>query len=424
MWFLLVFAIAVLLAALLSSLAERSILSTAVLLLATGFLCGPGWLGIIQLEPDGLLVEKFAELALFAVLFVEGMDLKVGCLRRHWELPARALVIGMPLTILLIAALAHYLTGLTWIESLLLGAILSPTDPVFASQFVSRPEVPRRLKDFLNVESGLNDGLALPAVFLFLSIAKTTQGSWLDDLGSLLAGIALGVVIPALALAVTQMRMFAVAGVYRPIYGLALAMLLYAVASLTHANEFLAAFVGGVYVATFGSKVKEAFVPLGDPIAELLKLAGVLSFGALLSPHHLSELNWQAYVFGLTTLFLVRPLAVGLSLVGSGLSFGETAAALWFGPKGFASVLYALWVLNFGGASMNTVFDLAALSVALSMLAHSSTDTLIAHMFGDPNNKRTGLAGYVTRGVSDGRNWLQQMMLGVRRREAKSMEEE
>jgi NhaP-type Na+/H+ or K+/H+ antiporter len=381
MWFLLVFAIAVLLAALFSALAERSVLSTAVLLLATGFLCGPGWLGIIQLEPDGLLVEKFAELALFAVLFVEGMDLRVGCLRRHWKLPARALVIGMPLTIVVIAALAHYLSGLTWIESLLLGAILSPTDPVFAAQFVSQPQVPQRLKDFLNVESGLNDGLALPAVFLFLAIAKNTHGDWLDDLGSLAGGIALGIVIPAMTLAVTQLRAFSVAGVYRPIYGLAMAMLLYAVTSLTHANEFLAAFVAGVYVATFGPKVKEAFVPLGDPIAELLKLAAILSFGALLSPHYFYELSWQDYAFALATLLLVRPLAVGVSLIGSGLSAGETAAGLWFGPKGFASVLYALWALNSGGAAMNTVFGLAALSVALSMLAHSSTDTLVARMF-------------------------------------------
>src|SRR5690349_5194326 len=128
MWFLLVFAIAVLLAGLISALANRSILSTAVLLLLIGFLCGSGWLGIIRLDSRGLLVEKLAELVLFAVLFVEGMGLKVGRLRRHWNLPARALIIGMPLTILMIAGLAHYVTGLAWIESLLLGSILSPTD--------------------------------------------------------------------------------------------------------------------------------------------------------------------------------------------------------------------------------------------------------------------------------------------------------
>ncbi|MGN6544744.1 MAG: cation:proton antiporter domain-containing protein, partial [Aureliella sp.] len=330
MWFLLVFAIAVLLAGLVSALANRSILSTAVLLLATGFLCGPGWLGLIQLDAGGSLVETFAELALFAVLFVEGMGLKVGRLRRHWMLPARALIIGMPLTILLIAVLAHYLTGLPWIESLLLGSILSPTDPVFASQLVSQRDVPRRLKDFLNVESGLNDGLALPAVFLFLAMAQNTKDDWLENAGRLLAGAALGLVIPAGAVAAARLPSFAVAGIYRPIYGLAIAMLIYAVTSLTHTNQFLAAFFGGVCVATLAPKAKEVFAPLGEPIAELLKLAGVLSFGALLTPKHLYHLPWQDYAFAVATLLLARPLAVGLSLLGGGLSRGETAAALWF----------------------------------------------------------------------------------------------
>lgn len=381
MWFLLVFAVAVLLAGLVSALANRSILSTAVLLLATGFLCGAGWLGVIQLDPSGATVERFAELTIFAVLFVDGMGLKVGRLRRHWQLPARALIIGMPLTILVIAALAHYLTGLPWIESLLLGSILSPTDPVFASQLVSQREVPRRLKDFLNVESGLNDGLALPALFLFLTMALNTKDKWLENAGSLLAGAALGVVIPACAIAAARLPAFAVAGVYRPIYGLAIAMLIYAVTALTHTNNFFAAFFGGVCIATLAPKAKEVFAPLGEPIAELLKLAGVLSFGALLNPEHLYHLAWQDYAFAAATLLVARPVAVGLSLLGSGLSRGETAAALWFGPKGFASVLYALWVLHAGGTEMHAVFHLAALVVALSMVAHSSTDTLVARQF-------------------------------------------
>lgn len=381
MWFLLIFAIALLLAGLISALANRSILSTSVLLLLTGFVCGSGWLGIVQLDPSGTLVETFAELALFAVLYVEGMGLKVGRLRRHWALPARALVIGMPLTILLIAALAHYLTGMRWIESLLLGSILSPTDPVFASQLVTQRQVPRRLKDFLNVESGLNDGLALPAVFLFLAMAKNTESDLLQNAGSLLGGAAMGLVIPALAIFVTRVPAFAVSGAYQPIYGFAIAMLIFAATKLTHTNEFLAAFFGGVCVATLAPKAKEIFAPLGDPIAELLKLAGVLSFGALLLPEHLFQLSWQSYAFALATLVLVRPLAVGLSLVGSGLSRGETAAALWFGPKGFASVLYALWALHSGGSAMQSVFQLAALAVVFSMLAHSSTDTLVARQF-------------------------------------------
>ncbi|MGH9066201.1 MAG: cation:proton antiporter, partial [Acidimicrobiales bacterium] len=175
MTLLLVFAVTLLGAVLLSALAHRSVLSTAVLFLVVGAVAGPGLIGWIAVYPSDDLVRVLAELALFSVLFTDGMAARTSELRRAWRLPGRALLFGLPLTLGAIAVLAHYLAGLSWLEASLLGAVLSPTDPVFAAAIVGREEVPARLRQLLNVESGLNDGLALPVVVVLLAIVASTH---------------------------------------------------------------------------------------------------------------------------------------------------------------------------------------------------------------------------------------------------------
>src|SRR5680860_133965 len=164
MLLVLVFACVLLASVLVSGLANRSVLSTAVLFLTAGFLLGDGLSGAIEVRADQNLVAGLAELALFSVLFTDGMRVGFPELRSAWRLPGRALILGLPLSLGLIAVLAHVLTGLPWAESFLLGAVLSPTDPVFAAAIVGRDEIPYKLRHLLSVESGLNDGLALPVV--------------------------------------------------------------------------------------------------------------------------------------------------------------------------------------------------------------------------------------------------------------------
>src|SRR6478752_7051095 len=143
---LLIFALALLLAVLLSDLAYRSILSTAVLFLVVGFMCGSGGLGIIQLDPNAPAVRILADLALFSILFTDGMRVKLAELVVSWRPPGRALLIGLPLTLLGTALAGHFIAGLPWLEALLVGAALSPTDPVFAAAIVGREEIPSRLR--------------------------------------------------------------------------------------------------------------------------------------------------------------------------------------------------------------------------------------------------------------------------------------
>jgi hypothetical protein len=149
------------------------VLSTALLFLAAGALIGPGVLGLV--DPGDGAVELLADIALFTVLFTDGQRANLPALRENWRLSGRALGLGMPLTMIGVAVPAHYLVGLDWPTALLLGAILSPTDPVFASALVSRTDIPLRLRRLLNVESGLNDGLALPFVLVFLALAEHAE---------------------------------------------------------------------------------------------------------------------------------------------------------------------------------------------------------------------------------------------------------
>lgn len=381
---LLAFAAVLLLAVLLSSLAHRTILSTAVVFLIAGLVLGPETTGIVDVTAASPIVATLAELALFAVLFTDGMRVGWADLRSAWHLPGRALGWGLPLTLAVTALLAHYVAGLDWPESLLVGAILAPTDPVFAAALVGNERVPRRLRLLLNVESGINDGLALPFVVLFLAIAAGEE-LHLGKLGQeLLFGVVIGVAVPWLALRLEKVRFFSASTQYEPLNAVAIGLLVLALGRVTHANLFLAAFAAGVTVATFGPRQREAFEHFGELIAELLKLGALLVFGALISGHVLGEVSWSGWIFALLALLVARPLALAVSFIGSNLTKKEQFAAMWFGPKGFASVVYGLLVLREGIPTGDEVFHLVALTIVLSIIAHSSTDVVAARMF-DPS---------------------------------------
>ena len=381
---LLAFAALLLLAVLLSSLANRTMLSVAALFLVGGFVLGDGVTGLVSVGPGDPLVGGLAELALFAVLFTDGMHAGWKDLRSAWRLPGRALGWGLPLTLLVTALLARYVAGLDWIEALLVAAILTPTDPVFAAALVGNDRVPPRLRHLLNVESGVNDGLILPFVVLFLAVAQGSDDLHLGALaGELVLGLVIGVVVPWAAILLERTRLFAIAPKYEPLNAVAIGLLVLALGKATHGNLFLAAFAAGVTVASIGDQHREAFEEFGELVAELLKLAALLVFGALLSLPFLGDAGWSGWVFAVLALVVARPLAIWLSFLRSGLTAREQGAVMWFGPKGFASVVYGLLVLESGIPAADEIFHLVAVTIVLSILAHSSTDVVVARGFDD-----------------------------------------
>jgi NhaP-type Na+/H+ or K+/H+ antiporter len=399
---LLVFAGALLLAVLISARAHRTVLSTAVLFLVVGIAAGDGSLGLIRLQADDPIVYGLAQAALFAVLFTDGMRVGWADLRTAWRLPGRALLLGMPLTMALTAALAWWLTDLGLVQCLLLGAVLAPTDPVFAAALVGNRRVPQRLRQMLNVESGLNDGLALPFVIILLEVASHEELHIGGLLLELLLGVVIGVAVPWLVLRLERSRVFESSDEYVAITAVAIALLVLGLCALTQANLFLAAFTAGITVATHGAREAQAFRGLGDLVAELLKLAALLVFGLLISPPFLAEIPFAGWVFAVLALVLARPVALLASFARSGLGGREQAAAMWFGPKGFASVVYGLLVLRSGVDSADTLFHLIALTITLSIIAHSSTDVVVARAFDEPTEVPAWVGPAIPDGADDG----------------------
>ena len=281
---LLVFAAVLLGAVLLSSLAHRTVLSTAVIFLAAGFVLGDPVLGVISVAPDDELVVLLAELALFAVLFSDGMRLGWGDLVSAWRLPGRALALGLPLTLLLTALFAHYVVQLGWAEAFLVGAVLAPTDPVFASALVGNDAVPQRLRRLLNVESGINDGLALPFVVVLLSVVQGSGEAGAVDLGVELAlGLAIGVGVPLVAIWLERLPVLQASVQYQPLNAVAIGLLVLGLAEVTHGNLFLAAFAAGITVATAGREQREAFEEFGELRRGAAQAGGAV---ALRCSHH------------------------------------------------------------------------------------------------------------------------------------------
>lgn len=393
MTLLLVFSLLLLVAVLLSDVAHRTVLSAAVLFLVAGMALGSTPVGVLAISAQDPLVSGLAEGALFATLFTDGLRSGFPELRRAWRLPGRALMIGLPLTFALTTLFAHLIAGLPWLESFLLGAALSPTDPVFAAAIVGRKEIPFRLRNLLNVESGLNDGLTLPVVIVLLAVAGSNSVEPAQLVAEVVGGVAIGVGVPYLAIQLERIPWLSATVAFEPLNALAIGLIVLATAELTHANVFLAGFSAGITIASLSRHIHESFEPVGDRLAELLKLAALLVFGALVSPSLLASVGWRGFLFAAAALFLARPLALGASLIGSRMPRRERVAAAWFGPKGFASVVYSIMILDAGLRLGDELFHIAALVVAASIVAHSSTDVLVARWFTSSEPGKPGEPG-------------------------------
>ncbi len=383
--FLLTFGVGLLLAVLTSALASRSPLSTSAVFLAVGLVAGPLVLGVVDVAEH--TVERVAELALFAILFTDGQHAPWRFQLRRWSNPARALLIAMPLTFAMVAVLAHVVAGLPWAAALVLGAVLSPTDPVFASALVGREDVPQRVRSLLNVESGLNDGLALPAVLLLIGLAGGDPEQWSTNawtlLGEVAAGIGLGVALPVLVWAVIRLPGVGAVTTLLPLGPLAVAVLLFGICQAVHANQFLAAFVAGATIAALAPEVSGSFRHTGELVSEMAKGAALVAFASLVDVTVLADAGWTGLLLAVLVIGLCRPLPVMLALTGARLDRKQRLSVAWFGPKGFASVAYAVIVAFSGMDLAGEVLALTTVTVLVSILAHSSTDVAVARALSD-----------------------------------------
>jgi NhaP-type Na+/H+ or K+/H+ antiporter len=364
----------------LSGLTRRTVLSTAVLAVAAGILLAVA--GVVSLSAGENSIVLLVELVLLLTLFSDGLLVEDELLRRHWHPAARALVFAMPLNATLLALLAKAVfPQLSWTECFLLGFALSPTDPVVTSSVVASARVPPIVRHTLNLESGLNDGLALPFVLFFLAFAGDPQGSAVASAGQLAGESAIGVAVGA-ALALAAGRLldhlpdWAVAERYEGLYALGLGLASFGVADLAHGNGLISAFVAGVAFALARHEIPDVFHHFNENLSSVLQIVAFAVFGALIV-----ATGWEGSLLALAAfvafaLFVARPASVLLAFAGVRLSRPEKLFIAWFGPKGIASMLFALFVLNSSAPDRTLVFDVAAFTILASIMAHGLTDTV------------------------------------------------
>ncbi len=370
--------------ALASGLAQRSFVSLAALFVLAGFLVGDGGLRLVSFRAQSGFVEDLAYIALIVILFRDGLEVEGEMLQSAWHLPLRKLAIAMPVTAAIVALTAHVLIGLSWTESLLLGALLSPTDPVLTSSIVTNPRVPRLIRHSLNLESGLNDGLALPAVLTFLAAlsVESTRFVWwqfvLQDVGlGFVFGLALGLIASWLMPSESARPLaHPIPAHQKSLYALGVAFATYGITVLSpHGNGFIAVFVAAIVLGVRRPDLRLHFERRADDIVEIVKLGIFVVFGSLLTLHALTSSGWAALGVVGATFVIARPLAVWIALTGTNTDPQTRLFMGWFGPKGIATMTFSLLVLDQHIARGAQIFDLTALVVFCSIILHGLTDT-------------------------------------------------
>jgi NhaP-type Na+/H+ or K+/H+ antiporter len=363
------------LGALVSGLVRRGFLALTSVFVLLGFALGKGGLGVLELDAGSGFVEILAITALVVILFRDGLEVEEEMLRTAWHLPLRKLVLAMPITALIVALTAKALVDLSWTEAFLLGALLSPTDPVLSSGVVTNPRVPRLIRHSLNLESGMNDGLALaPVLALIAALQASDDFVWwkfvLQDVGVGLAfGVAIGIAASML------LRGERIPGHQRALYALGVAFLTYGTTTLPpHGNGLIAVFVCAIVLGIRRPDIAGVFEARAQEVVEIVKLGIFIVFGSLLTLHGLFAEGFAAVAIVLVTLLVARPVAVWIALAGTRVDGSTKLFMAWFGPKGVATMTFALLVLAGGFQSSTTLFHLAALVVFVSTIAHGLTD--------------------------------------------------
>ena len=363
--------------ALLSGVARRSVLSLTAVFVLLGVALGEGGAGVLDFDPRSGFVEGLAITALILILFRDGLEVEAEMLQKAWRPPLRKLVLAMPITAGIIAVATHALTDLDWTQSFLLGALLSPTDPVLSSSVVTNPRVPRIVRHSLNLESGLNDGLALPPVLAFTAALAADNGFvwWRFVLQDVTLGVAYGVVIGLLA-ALVLPRSSEIRDHQKALAALGIAFLTYGLTTLPpHGNGIIAVFVCAITLGIRRPDVRVTFENRSADLIEIAKLGVFVVFGSLLTLDGLFGEGWAAVAIVVVTLVVARTVGVFVALAGTRLDLETKAFMAFFGPKGVATMTFALLVLGQSVPGGERIFNLAALVVICSIVLHGLSDT-------------------------------------------------
>ena len=381
-WALATIAAALLAFAATSRRLQRSHVSAAMFFVTAGLLAGPA-LGLLDLGLGSEPIKLLAEVTLTLVLFADASRISLAALRTEFAVPARLLGIGLPLTIVAGALVGvALLPGVGLAEAFLLAVILACTDAALGQAVVTDERLPSRIRQGLNVESGLNDGLCVPLFWIALGIAEADEGVLSDNaaLHLVLEEIGYGIVggVVAGVIGVVALRAGAARGWIEghgvQILTVATAFLAAGIAVALHGSFFIAAFVGGLVFGSFRRAGGAAVTYLVDEGGEFLSAVTFVVFGAAILGPALDEITWQIVLYSLLSLTVVRMVPVALALVGTGARRPTVAFLGWFGPRGLASIVFGVMLLQEGNLPHERELLLAiVLTVAISVYAHGAS---------------------------------------------------
>ena len=390
-WSLALVALAMLGVAAISRRLSGTPITPAILFVAFGLLTGPEVLDGIDLSSSGATVRLLAETTLAFVLFSDASRIDLGALRRTVDLPVRLLGIGLPLTIALGAVAAAAIFGaLTIEESVILAVVLAPTDAALGQAVVTEPRVPKRIRQALNVESGLNDGICVPLLFAAVAIADVESEIsggrgpvtlLLEEIGyGVLGGVVAGLLIAAIVVQAGKRDLMAAQ--WRQVIPAAGAGLAYGIASGLGGSGFIAAFVAGIVFRLALGRDPEELNQLTEEVGSVLNGVTFVLFGAILLGPTLSALTWQLALYALLSLTLVRMLPVAIAMWGSHAHPPTVGFVGWFGPRGLASIVFAVIVVEESNLAHETLIVQAIyVTVGLSVLAHGLTAAPLANRY-------------------------------------------
>ena len=390
-WALATLALALLGFAAISGRIAGTPITAAIAFTGVGLLVGADALGLVDPAPAGETVKLLAEATLTLVLFADASRIDVRALRGEFGVPARLLGIGLPLTLVAgFAAAIGVLAELTWAEALVLAVVLAPTDAALGQAVVTLPRLPSRIRQGLNVESGLNDGICVPLFFVALAVAQAEAGAIGNGAAARLVseqigyGILGGVVggAAAAAVVVASSRRGLIEAGWLQIVPLAGAGLAYGIATPLGGSGFIAAFVGGF---VFGWLRRRR----GGEVSYLLEQGGTalgavtfVVFGAVLLGPAVGELTWPIVLYAVLSLTVVRMLPVAIALLGTGARRPTVGFLGWFGPRGLASIVFAIILVEEGGLPHDdTILVTVYVTIGLSVLAHGLSAAPLAERY-------------------------------------------
>lgn len=375
-----------------SKRAEQSIITAPMVFVLVGLLVSFLPVEILQEGPKAGLVKVLAELTLILVLFIDASTIDREKLKLDRSLPIRLLGIGLPLTMLLGAVIAIPLFPEEKAWTLILMAfILSPTDAALGQAVVTGQQVPQRIRQTINVESGLNDGIALPPILVCLAVLSGSTGAGLDLpywLGFVLKQFVFGPLVGGLVgwaggwIIERASKNGWMNHTYQMLASLAIAILSFSLAELVHGNGFIAAYFSGLLLGTRTEAIRHRIREFGEAESQIMVLFIFLLFGMLLIPVSFPYWDWRAIVYALLSLTVIRMVPVAISLIGSGLQQKTVWFIGWFGPRGIASVLYLLMaVLRLDVTGYERLISVITLTVMLSILLHGITAVPFSKLF-------------------------------------------